>query len=298
MNKLTENNIIDALKNFTETPSDKCWNSIANNLPPVAPQIPNAVQNPSNGFSHFFGSIAGKVILAVVAIATVATIITVINNNEKPNVANQPKIEKPAIVSDTNATIVEIKEPASTKPLVVNALENSPSSQQTEKIDNNSNHTNHTVLKEQSSPISVAQVSPKVNTKPIIKTSEPEVSKVNNTEITNELTETPEIEETTLQIKNSTILQEGFNFDLLKRPNVFTPNGDGYNDYLVFENIELFPKNRLIIINSNSVKIFEQNQYNNTWDGSNAPDGVYFYILELNNGQKTISIYGSVQILR
>jgi len=66
-------------------------------------------------------------------------------------------------------------------------------------------------------------------------------------------------------------------------PNVFTPNGDGKNDYLVIENLEYYPDNKIVIFNRWGNKIFEKEGYKNDLDGDGHSDGTYFYILELND---------------
>lgn len=66
-------------------------------------------------------------------------------------------------------------------------------------------------------------------------------------------------------------------------PNVFTPNGDGKNDFLVIENIEYYPDNKIVIFNRWGNKIFEKQGYQNDWDGDGHSDGTYFFILELND---------------
>lgn len=298
MQKMTENNIIDALKNFTETPSDKCWESIANNLPLTTPSIPNNPPLPQNGFSHFFNSILGKFVLAIASIATVATIITLINNDSTIDIKNNPKVENSNIISDTIKVVNNSKESVKEDSENTNVYEIYSTQNQLIQPNNSLNQTTSAVEKELIKPISIVELAPNAHTNTSIKTNEPEIVNEQSNDLSNESTENSETLETNAKTEEITPSNEFSNFDLLKRPNVFTPNGDGYNDYLVFENIELFPKNRLIIINSNGVKTFEQNQYNNSWDAINIPDGTYFYILEVNNGQKTVSMYGSVQILR
>ncbi|MDG1477915.1 MAG: choice-of-anchor L domain-containing protein [Vicingaceae bacterium] len=69
--------------------------------------------------------------------------------------------------------------------------------------------------------------------------------------------------------------------------NVITPNGDNQNDFLTFKGIINFPNNRLTVINRWGTTIFETNNYQNDWNGGDASEGTYFYILELNNTAKT-----------
>ncbi len=80
-------------------------------------------------------------------------------------------------------------------------------------------------------------------------------------------------------------------------PNIFTPNGDGLNDYLVFENLEYFPNNKLVVYNRWGQKLLEKEGYQNDWNGDDAPDGTYFYLLELNNKASTLH-KGSITMIR
>lgn len=64
-------------------------------------------------------------------------------------------------------------------------------------------------------------------------------------------------------------------------PNVITPNGDGENQYLVFENLELFPQPKLEVFNRWGTRVFESDNYQNNWSPSDLNPGVYFFTLEL-----------------
>lgn len=77
--------------------------------------------------------------------------------------------------------------------------------------------------------------------------------------------------------------------------NVFTPNKDNVNDFFQIACIENYPNNNVQVFNRWGVKVFEQDQYNNTWGGTsearttlsrgqNLPVGTYFYILDLGDG--------------
>ncbi len=66
--------------------------------------------------------------------------------------------------------------------------------------------------------------------------------------------------------------------DELKFYNVITPNGDGINDVLIITNADKYSDNKLVVFNRWGNKVFEQTNYNNDWDGTNVPDGVYYYI--------------------
>ncbi len=70
-------------------------------------------------------------------------------------------------------------------------------------------------------------------------------------------------------------------------PNIFSPNGDGVNDYFRIPCIAsgAYPNNTIIIYNQWGDKVFEASPYDNTWNGTlngqngkDLPDGVYYYI--------------------
>lgn len=81
-------------------------------------------------------------------------------------------------------------------------------------------------------------------------------------------------------------------------PDAFSPNGDGINDFLLIENIELYEENTLVIFNRWGNIVYESTLYSNDepWDGvANSgvrvgtgplPPGVYFYILDLGNDDR------------
>ena len=88
--------------------------------------------------------------------------------------------------------------------------------------------------------------------------------------------------------------------DTLFIPNVFTPNGDGKNDY--FEIIEIDNScteiNRLMIFNRWGKPVFEAEGSQLKWDGTSngniLANGVYFYVLE----GKSFKRSGSVALLK
>ena len=69
-------------------------------------------------------------------------------------------------------------------------------------------------------------------------------------------------------------------------PNVFTPNGDGFNDTFYIRNL---PQSgtKVIISNRNGFTVFKSDDYNiNTlWDGGDVADGIYYYNISLPSGE-------------
>ncbi|OFY85899.1 MAG: hypothetical protein A3F72_08175 [Bacteroidetes bacterium RIFCSPLOWO2_12_FULL_35_15] len=81
-------------------------------------------------------------------------------------------------------------------------------------------------------------------------------------------------------------------------PNVITPNGDGQNELLVFQKLEYYPNSKIEIYNRWGIKLYQNNNYLNNWDGSKYADGVYYYILGLNKNNNYTSIPGFFQLLK
>jgi len=72
--------------------------------------------------------------------------------------------------------------------------------------------------------------------------------------------------------------------------NFLTPNGDGFNDFLEFKNLEKFGFNSLKIYNRQGTPVYEKLNYQrdtDRWNGNfqttniKLPAGVYFYILQV-----------------
>jgi len=92
-------------------------------------------------------------------------------------------------------------------------------------------------------------------------------------------------------------------------PNIFSPNGDGIQDYFRIRNIEEYPEAQIWIYNRKGKLLYTQKSYGNTskwgeeaawWNGYKKqgnktaevlPSGTYFYILDLHDGSQPISGY-------
>jgi gliding motility-associated-like protein len=83
-------------------------------------------------------------------------------------------------------------------------------------------------------------------------------------------------------------------------PNVFSPNGDGINDFWIIKHLDAYPGATVQIFDRYGKAILKSTGYNTPWDGNNAgkplPAGVYYYIIDPKNGLKPLT--GSVTILR
>lgn len=86
-------------------------------------------------------------------------------------------------------------------------------------------------------------------------------------------------------------------------PNVISPNGDGYNDTWKLSFIEImYPNAEVFIFNAWGQLLFESKGYTEPWDatfkGKEVPDGNYFYVINLNNGDGEALYKGALMVLR
>ena len=83
-------------------------------------------------------------------------------------------------------------------------------------------------------------------------------------------------------------------------PNTITPNGDSKNDTWFIKNIDLFPGNKVLIFNANGNLLFEavdyENNWNGTYNGNELPATVYYFVLDLGNGDEAIR--GTITVIR
>lgn len=86
-------------------------------------------------------------------------------------------------------------------------------------------------------------------------------------------------------------------------PNVFTPNGDGNNDFFVIKSINL-KSIKGQILNRWGQTIFEWDDFNSHWNGKSssgslAPEGTYFYIINAEGNDGEIYLKkGSLSLIR
>ncbi len=103
---------------------------------------------------------------------------------------------------------------------------------------------------------------------------------------------------------NSCITEAEFKIDTktdLIIYNVFTPNGDGFNDLWHIDNLFLYENNEVNIFDRLGGLIYSTKEYhNNEWDGTHkgkkSPTGIYYFVLKLKD---RASVYtGDITIFR
>ena len=77
-------------------------------------------------------------------------------------------------------------------------------------------------------------------------------------------------------------------------PNIFTPNADGINDFFEVKYVKV---KHVEILNRWGNIVYENNDSIN-WSGSNQPDGVYYYKIDLGCDEETNIKTGFVQLIR
>ena len=88
-------------------------------------------------------------------------------------------------------------------------------------------------------------------------------------------------------------------------PEVFTPNGDGlYDNWEIVGLTDEYPGAELKVFNRwGNIVYKNEGGYNDPWDGTfkdrgnEVPDGVYYYVLELNDPLSK-TLHGNVTIIR
>jgi gliding motility-associated-like protein len=88
-------------------------------------------------------------------------------------------------------------------------------------------------------------------------------------------------------------------------PSGFSPNGDGIGDTWVIRGLDADAQVGVVIFNRWGDEVYSSADYHNDWDGhctkgvgptGALPDGTYFYVVELNGGERTEK--GYLQIAR
>jgi gliding motility-associated-like protein len=72
---------------------------------------------------------------------------------------------------------------------------------------------------------------------------------------------------------------------------LITPNGDGANDYWWIGNLFYVPNNRVTLFDRWGEVVFRMEKYENDFDALDLPSGVYYYVVQDLDLEKTLSGY-------
>lgn len=83
-------------------------------------------------------------------------------------------------------------------------------------------------------------------------------------------------------------------------PNIITPNGDGYNDKFVIENLLVggYETKKIRIYNRWGGLVYKSDDYQNDWDGGDLSEGTYYFTLEALGLIRDYITQGTITILR
>ncbi len=89
--------------------------------------------------------------------------------------------------------------------------------------------------------------------------------------------------------------------ELLRIPNLISPNGDGHNDFWDLFELAEYEKHSLEIYNRAGILVYSTLAYQNDWSGKDnagneLPEGIYFYLLKHNTTLEQLR--GFIQIFR
>lgn len=79
-------------------------------------------------------------------------------------------------------------------------------------------------------------------------------------------------------------------------PNVITPNDDDKNEYFFIPKLYLYPENYLGIYDRWGALVYQKRNYTNDWNADGLPEGVYYYILNLD--RNNFILKGWIQVIR
>lgn len=311
----------DILNQMDAQPSTDCWDKLSQRLDMAMPthgHIANASQQGASVGSKGIAALSttAKVVTAVLSTAAVAGIITI------ASLTHQSDKSETTTPSTTESFEQTNSDPKTTETLFNSAMETSTS--QVPKSDVQSNPINDNTddniaypsnnicleeptsntsgvkainIKETSNITTVSTPTPTVTTAP--------QSPATTTTVQNAGSKTSKTQKRHVAQDNDPVIQnmdqESIDWNepvKLEIPNVFTPNGDGYNDYFVIKGIENCGKRQLIVRNRAGHIVYRNNNYENTWEGSDCPNGVYTYQFFYSSNGIDQVMSGSVTILR
>lgn len=296
---MNDNDLRQLLENVEVKPSARCWEAIEGNLAAGATAAGKAAAGlTSTATKTIIGSIIG-----VVAAGAITTAVLLANKqdtqpSEKVVAATEQVSERPA---DNTPEVIPATETNLQTNIQTTVNQHKTSQSFTDDASPLSQDAPiiQTAIHPQPSsiPSSAPQQSPTPSnpqkvTSPTNNTPKPRAASSSQTHSA-PTASTSHIEDPVLANHDEIEYVQPVSIEI---PNVFTPNGDGYNDIFVIKGIENCAKSRLLIKNRTGAVIFQTANYQNNWNADNIPDGTYYYqfsytfngIMQTRNGTITI----------
>ena len=293
----------DIVEQVQETPSPRCWESIASQLPAAGAAAEGSAAATTAKGAMSAGKIAAIIgsASAVVAIVTGTTIAILTHEpatESQPTSSNQTEIsvsDSISSISTDNTDIFVVENETEIQTPIQNAPLIDKSNKEEEHPAVNTSNSSNTA-EQASTPSHSVPTTPAVSSNTVVSLAPPPSPKsANNTQNTltqnNTInTNSPINKSNNKEEDNTDIVTESFSETstnpedigfsrpvMIEIPNFFSPNGDGANDLFVINGIEQCDKRMLIVKNQKGQTVFQSNRYDNSWDGSNLPDGSYYY---------------------
>lgn len=296
--KNLDKNLLKILKEWEETPSPRCWESIESQLSGLpTPSLNDNIKPTSSssalqkGASFLGKSTSFWVKTAIVAAATTAAVYTLVKiASTEENATVEPQemvIDNKVVETDSvereNDTL-PLNAPLNEK---ISLSENKTTSAKATLTKNKPENINE---KSDKADLSLNNaIADKIVTQPPLVQNHPIAASTNEEKKKVETVDSyKETVITTPQNKNQDpVLQKIDENDemfytpppvVLEIPNTITPNGDGINDFFEILGIEQCSYSYLSIKNSSGKEIFKSSPYQNNW-GSDSDAGVYYFNL-------------------
>lgn len=293
------NNIKDIVEQVQVTPSARCWESIASQLPAAGTVIGGTAAASATKGTMAVGKLAAIIgsAAAVITVVTIATVSLLKNDSATDNqlTANNPtqiSVSDSILTENTDTHLVDNESVAQT-PAQSTILADNSNDKEAPVVLNTTKAANTVeTTPTPSQTVSTTSVTPTntaVNPAPTPSSNTPantqSTPQQNNTASVNVQTKpTEKAEDNTNNVTEShpetSINPEDFGYSrpvVIEIPNIFTPNGDGKNDHFVINGLEQCDKRMLMVKDQKGQTVFQSNRYDNSWDGANLPDGTYYY---------------------
>ena len=278
-------------------------------MPQGAEQVASQAASATTQGGHLLGSLAAKIAAGVVGVAAVATITTVVLTRDRS--AQSQEVQPVVLVDTVDAeTMDEQSQPVSPEVLQYTEYTSGESLSVNNFVSDNNSQNGDEVQSAQ--PVVNTQVTESIPVVTPVKVTVPvvenRVGKGSSGVQTAQVRPQPaaqslHVAQTVQQDPVVQLLPEDA-VDWtppikLEIPNVFTPNGDGYNDRFEILGLENCVQRKLLVYNRAGQLVYKSNSYENTWDGGDCPDGMYRYMF-LYTGDNGIeqTLSGVVTIIR
>lgn len=284
-------NIKDIVEQVRETPSPRCWDSIASQLPAVGAAAGTSAATGGKIAATATKSALSAGKLAVIIGSTAAITAGVITSiavlkNDSVSTPPAPNDNTVAILDDntnSDSTTFIIEEPITTtenKNIAQHTQNNIVSTDNTTNTPSSPNPANSPVT----TPVTPSNATLATINYPMAQniSTTPQQTSTTPQTATTEPQPSHQTQNQSQQAKNDNKDDNFDDFDYAKPikieiPNIFTPNGDGINDLFVIKGIENCQKSHLIVKDHTGNTVLQSQHYDNSWDGNNLPDGTYFY---------------------